>query len=97
MQEQTISTVSQWVPIGLTILGIIITISIPIISYAFSSIHKRVDELRDSTEAKIAEVKKDAEDKRIETRDTILDLVNEKFEAIKDTLKDIKDELKGTN
>lgn len=95
MQADTASIVSPWVPVGLTILGIIVTVSIPIAGWAYKSTHKRIDELKSDMDTKITGVKDDAESKRIETRDTLLELVEAKFDAIWSTLKDIKDEVKG--
>jgi uncharacterized membrane protein (DUF106 family) len=103
MQAET-STVNPVIPVVLTIIGIIITVAIPVVSYVikqiynrFDSTHKRIDELKTDMTIKVTEVKTDAELKRVETRDTLLELVEAKFEAIKDTLRDIKDEVKGTN
>lgn len=102
MQAETASSMSPWVSVVLTIIGIILTVAVPTVGWAFKQVynrldstHRRIDEVKDDMKTLIGEVKTDAENKRIETRDTILDLVNEKFDSIKETLKDIKDEVKG--
>ena len=100
--QDSLPTVNPWVPIVLTIIGFILTIGVPIVGWAFRAIHKRVDgtekliaDLKQDMDTKINVVKEDAESKRIETRDTLLELVEAKFDAIWTTLKHIKDEVKG--
>lgn len=83
MQAET-SALNPWVPVVLTIIGIVVAVGVPVVGWAFRSVHKRIDE-----------VKADAESKRLETRDTLLELVEAKFDAIWNTLKDIKNEVKG--
>lgn len=94
LQEISAPSINPWVPVALTIISLILTVGVPIVGWAFRSIHKRVDDLKIEMDVKITSVKEDAEAKRIETRDTLLELVEAKFGAIWSTLKDIKDELK---
>lgn len=81
-------------PVVLYVIGLVLTLSIPIVGWAFRSIHKRVDDVKADLDAKITKTENDAESKRLETRDTLLELVEAKFDAIWNTLKDIKDEVK---
>lgn len=82
------------VPVALFILSAIITVSIPVVGWAFKSVHEKIDAHKKDSDLKIAKVESDAEVKRLETRDTLLELVEAKFGAIWGALKDIKDEVK---
>jgi len=79
--------VLQWV------LGGIVTVSIAVVGgflkYLFSTIHTHKQE----TTAAIEKLRVDTEARRHETRDMLLELINTKFDAIWESIRNLNDKV----
>jgi pyrroloquinoline quinone (PQQ) biosynthesis protein C len=90
--------VLQWVLGGC--LTCVIAIVGGFVRYLFGVIktHKEetssmVAEIKEDTHAKIEALKVETEARRQETRDTLLQLINTKFDAIWESIRDLKDRI----
>lgn len=74
-------------------LGIIITVAIAVIGGFLKYLFSVIKAHRDETDKKITDLELRVEDKRKETRDTLLELINTKFDAIWESIRDLKDKI----
>ena len=74
-------------------LGVIVTVAIAVVGGFIKYLFGVIRAVRDETDQKIAELRADVETKRTETRDYLLELVNTKFDAIWESIRDLKDRI----
>ena len=75
------------------IIGIAVTIALGCGGGLIKYLFRRMDKHEQNTIEALAALKKEVEDRRIETRDHLLDLINVKFDAIWESLRDLTDKV----
>lgn len=80
-------------PILQWVLGGVFTAAIAIVGGFIKYLFSLINGHKQATANEIERLRLEVEDKRKETRDTLLELINVKFDAIWESIKDLKDKV----